>query len=65
KGVKFPGPLTIDKEKCVNCKQCMKIGCPAISLKDGKVEIDKTQCNGCGLCTKMCKLGAIGGGNNE
>ncbi|MBQ4543120.1 MAG: indolepyruvate ferredoxin oxidoreductase subunit alpha, partial [Clostridia bacterium] len=65
KGVKFPGPLTINKDKCVNCKQCMKIGCPAISLKDGKVEIDKTQCNGCGLCTRMCKLGAIGGGDNE
>ncbi len=65
KGVKFPGALTINKDKCVNCKQCMKIGCPAISLKDGKVEIDKTQCNGCGLCTRMCKLGAIGGGDNE
>lgn len=65
KGVKFPGPLTIDRNRCVNCKQCMKIGCPAISVQDDNVVIDITQCNGCGLCTKMCKLSAIGGNCNE
>jgi len=65
KSVKYPGPLSIDKTKCVNCKMCMKIGCPAISLKDGVVEIDGTQCNGCSLCTRLCKLSAIGGNSNE
>ncbi len=65
KSVKHPGPIAINKDKCVNCKMCMKIGCPAISLKDGVVMIDNTQCNGCGLCTKLCKLGAIGGCDNE
>ena len=38
----------------------MKIGCPCISVKDGKASIDQTLCNGCGLCTQMCRLGAIG-----
>lgn len=65
KNVKFPGAISIDKTKCVNCKMCMKIGCPAISLKDGDVQIDQTQCNGCGLCTRLCKLSAIGGNGNE
>ena len=60
KDVKFPGPIAIDPAKCVNCKMCMKIGCPSIVLKDGKPTIDSTLCNGCGLCTKVCKPGAIG-----
>ena len=47
-------------DKCINCKQCIKLtGCPAIEIKNGKVEIDYTQCNGCGICTQVCKFGAI------
>ncbi len=60
KNVTFPGPVSIDETKCVNCKMCMKIGCPAISLKDGRPVIDQTVCNGCGLCKQVCKPGAIG-----
>ena len=37
----------------------MKIGCPAISMKNGKASIDATLCVGCGVCTQMCKLGAL------
>jgi indolepyruvate ferredoxin oxidoreductase alpha subunit len=37
----------------------MKIGCPAISMKDKKAAINATQCVGCGMCTQMCKVGAI------
>ena len=60
KYVKHNPPLVIDHDKCVGCKVCMKIGCPCISVKDGKASIDQTLCNGCGLCTQMCRLGAIG-----
>jgi len=50
----------VDAEKCVVCKQCVEqTGCPAISLTDKTVEIDYTQCNGCGICTKVCKFGAL------
>ena len=60
KYVKHNPPLVIDHDKCVGCKACMKIGCPCISVKDGKASIEQTLCNGCGLCTQMCRLGAIG-----
>ncbi|MBR5155300.1 MAG: indolepyruvate ferredoxin oxidoreductase subunit alpha [Clostridia bacterium] len=58
KSVKYTGHCKIN-DNCKNCKMCMKLGCPAITLKDGKVVIDQTQCNGCGLCTNVCPFGAI------
>ena len=58
KTVKYSGTCKIT-DKCKNCKMCMKLGCPAITLKDGKVVIDATQCNGCGLCINVCPFGAI------
>ncbi len=59
KTVKHNPPLRVNKDKCKSCKMCMKIGCPAISMKDGKAEIDFTQCVGCNVCTQMCKFDAI------
>ena len=59
KYVKHNPPLKVDESKCVGCKACMKLGCPAISIKNGKAAIDTTLCVGCGVCTQMCKLGAL------
>ena len=58
KSVKYEGVCEIS-DKCRNCKVCMKLGCPAITLREGKVVIDPTQCNGCGLCVNVCPFGAI------
>ena len=60
KYVKHPGPITAKSDKCVGCKACMKIGCPAISIENGKVSIDNTLCTGCGVCTQLCKFGVLG-----
>ena len=59
KYVKHKKPLTVDEDKCVGCKACMKIGCPAISIVGGKAKVDATQCVGCGVCEQLCKLGAL------
>ena len=59
KEVKHNPPLIVDEAKCKSCKMCMKIGCPAISMKGGKAKIDATLCVGCGVCSQMCKFGAL------
>ena len=59
KQVKHNPPLWVDPERCKSCKMCMKIGCPAIHMADGKAVIDDTLCVGCDLCQRMCSFGAI------
>lgn len=59
KEVKPKPALKVDADKCRSCKMCMKIGCPAIAMKGGKAQIDSTLCVGCGVCTQMCKFGAL------
>lgn len=54
-----PRPIEAKPEKCVGCKACMKLGCPAISVMGGKVQIDNT-CTGCGLRRQLCRKGALG-----
>ena len=60
KTVKHPGPIAVDSAKCIGCKACMKIGCPAISIVDKKAVIDQTQCVGCNVCSQLCRQNAIG-----
>lgn len=62
KYVKHKPALKVDANKCVGCKMCMKIGCPAISIKNKKSVIDFTQCVGCDVCKQLCKFDAIKGG---
>ena len=59
KSVKHEAPLTVDNDKCKSCKRCMTLGCPAISMKDGKAKIDATLCVGCGVCKQLCAFDAI------
>ena len=59
KYVKPKPPVKVDADKCVSCKMCMKLGCPAISMKQGKAHIDFTQCVGCGVCEQLCKFDAL------
>jgi len=59
KYVKHNKPVRVESDKCRSCKMCMKIGCPAISMKDNKAVIDNTLCTGCGVCAQLCKFDAI------
>ena len=65
KTVKAKPALVIDADKCKACKACSRIGCPAITKKDGKAYIDYTLCVGCGVCTQLCAFDAIVGGDAE
>ncbi len=58
KGVKHSAALTVTSA-CKGCKACMKLGCPAISMKDGFAAIDPTLCVGCGVCEELCAFKAI------
>ncbi len=59
KYVKHKAPLAVNADKCVGCKSCMRIGCPAISIKGGKAHVDNTLCVGCGVCEQLCAFGAF------
>lgn len=59
KYVKHKPSLVIHSDRCIGCKACLAIGCPAISMKNGKAEIDHTQCVGCGVCETLCRKNAI------
>ena len=65
KYVKHKAPLVVDTGKCVGCKSCMRVGCPAISMKDGKAHIDNTLCVGCGVCSQLCKFDALKDADKE
>jgi indolepyruvate ferredoxin oxidoreductase alpha subunit len=60
KTVKHPGPISVNSGKCIGCKACMNIGCPAISIVSKKAVIDSTQCVGCSVCSQLCRQNAIG-----
>jgi len=65
----------VKHEKCVACRQCLSIGCPAIEWVDvtpeeaaalgyrekqkGHSSINAVMCDGCGQCIQLCKFGAI------
>ncbi|MBE6886124.1 MAG: indolepyruvate ferredoxin oxidoreductase subunit alpha [Ruminococcaceae bacterium] len=62
KYVKHKKPMKILTDACRGCRQCLKIGCPAISVRNGKAVIDNTLCVGCGLCAELCAFHAIADG---
>lgn len=59
KSVETKPSLKVNSDKCVGCKKCMKIGCPAISMDNRKATIDSTLCVGCDVCTQLCAFDAI------
>ncbi len=59
KSVKAKPAVKVKTDACRGCRACMKLGCPAISFKDGRAVIDATLCTGCGVCTQLCRFDAF------
>ena len=53
------GLCVVDQDACIGCKKCLKVGCPALFVKNGKSHIDPNQCVGCTVCAQVCPVGAI------
>ena len=53
------GRCAVDADQCIGCKKCLKVGCPALMMKDRKCRIDPTLCVGCTVCAQVCPVGAI------
>ncbi len=51
--------LYIEADRCLKCKRCLKIGCPAIENTGDVPIIHADQCVGCGLCLNICPHGVI------
>ena len=59
KNVRHRAPVTVNSARCVGCKGCMQIGCPAISVRNRLARIDNTLCVGCDVCRQLCRFGAL------
>ena len=48
-------------DRCVVCKTCISYcPCMCIEITENKtIKIDYTYCKGCGVCSTVCKPGAI------
>jgi indolepyruvate ferredoxin oxidoreductase alpha subunit len=60
KGLKLErGLCRVETEKCIGCKICTKVGCPAIVIRDKTAWIDEALCTGCTVCMQVCPQDAI------
>ena len=57
----FQSKCSVDQDKCIGCRKCMKVGCPALSFDKEKKKafIDPNQCVGCDVCAQTCPVDAI------
>ncbi|MBE0447759.1 MAG: indolepyruvate ferredoxin oxidoreductase subunit alpha [Actinobacteria bacterium] len=51
-------PLMVT-DTCDGCKECIWLGCPALSWGEERARIDPSRCPGCGICIQVCKKEAI------
>jgi indolepyruvate ferredoxin oxidoreductase alpha subunit len=50
----------VDNNTCTGCRICAtRLGCPALTMRNGKAFIDEAICYPCSLCASVCPIGAI------
>jgi len=55
----FKEKYEVNSKECIGCKACIRVGCPPISIEDGKAHINAEMCMGCGVCAQICPKSAI------
>ena len=57
----FQARYTVAADKCIGCRSCLKVGCPAVNFdrESKKASIGK-DCLGCSVCAQVCPVNAIG-----
>ncbi len=51
---RFGEIVSVDHTKCTECFACTELGCPAIEIRDGHIEINKLLCIACTHCQQVC-----------
>ncbi|MEO0181280.1 MAG: indolepyruvate ferredoxin oxidoreductase subunit alpha [candidate division WOR-3 bacterium] len=48
--------FVVVEDRCAGerCHLCLRLGCPAIFVFEGKARIDRTLCTSCSLCAQVC-----------
>lgn len=57
----FTTKCKVEEAKCIGCRKCITVGCPAISFnkESKKAVIDPNTCVGCEVCAQVCPVEAI------
>lgn len=51
---RFGELVSVDSKKCTECLACTELGCPALEIRDGHIEINKVLCIACTHCQQVC-----------
>lgn len=49
----------VDEDECTACGRCLRLGCPALVMREEAASIDPDLCAGCSLCFQLCRPGAV------
>jgi indolepyruvate ferredoxin oxidoreductase alpha subunit len=51
---RFDEPVKVSRDRCTECLACAQLGCPAIELANGHIEINSLLCIACTHCQQVC-----------
>ena len=52
-------PYRVEIDDCIQCEECMAVGCPALVWEDEYPRVREWECTGCSLCAQLCPVDAI------
>jgi indolepyruvate ferredoxin oxidoreductase alpha subunit len=52
-------PYRVEEDECIQCEDCMAVGCPALVWENEYPRVREWECTGCSLCAQLCPVEAI------